>query len=479
VILLSHVVEPAQQPQGVYEKEPHGQKPDAASDGLGAFSRILAGLLVKPAEASEVAESQSGAGVQVALEAGQLAEPSPLSLESGSGFPALAALAPDFAETSGAGQILEFAETDISIFESLGTALSGAEAAAYPAAAVLSGYAVDQTVSMTETAGSHYLAGYAAKESAPGAQALSRETPLPQPNGEVASQRVVADESAAVKNPAGASALAEAAASAQPREFAENPRAALSPTETPAEKAADAGAAYQSASAASKPYETRDKNQRRSLVAEARELRSAEARSESASAYASESRAPSESSSGASRDIAVELRLPAQNANSSATTAWESRTMGQALEGMLARELRQNLNGDIVRQAALILRDGSEGIIRLALKPESLGNVKIHIEMAENKITGYIVVESEEALRAFEREIASLEKEFKEAGFDGAELQMSLASGGDEQQWYETDDGRFMPIRLAASRYDDAAAVVEGVPASAEWNEAGTVDLLA
>ena len=77
----------------------------------------------------------------------------------------------------------------------------------------------------------------------------------------------------------------------------------------------------------------------------------------------------------------------------------------QAFENLLARELHQNLNGDIVRHASIILRDGGEGTIRLSLKPESLGNVKIHLEMAENKIAGRIIVESNDALRAFEREI--------------------------------------------------------------------------
>ncbi|MDR1106531.1 MAG: flagellar hook-length control protein FliK [Treponema sp.] len=99
-------------------------------------------------------------------------------------------------------------------------------------------------------------------------------------------------------------------------------------------------------------------------------------------------------------------------------------------EHFLARELQQGLSDGIVREARLVLRDGGEGTIRLSLKPESLGNVKIRLEMAENKITGHVVVESEEALRAFERETHSLEQAFLDSGFDGAELDFSLAQGG-------------------------------------------------
>jgi hypothetical protein len=104
---------------------------------------------------------------------------------------------------------------------------------------------------------------------------------------------------------------------------------------------------------------------------------------------------------------------------------------GLSLENFLARELHQNLNGDIVRQAQVLLRDGGEGTIRLMLKPESLGNVKIRLEMSENKVTGRIIVESPEALRAFEKELGNLEQIFRDSGYDGANLSldMALASG--------------------------------------------------
>jgi len=159
-----------------------------------------------------------------------------------------------------------------------------------------------------------------------------------------------------------------------------------------------------------------------------------------------------------SKDIVLELRLPDQGREAaSATTSWEAKA-GQAFEDLLARELHQNFNNDIVRHASVALRDGDEGTIKLALKPESLGNVKIRLEMAENKITGHIVVESKEALRAFEREISSLEKAFRDSGFDGANLEMSLAADGRgaEQQWQETEASQFLTGQIAASRYDAA-----------------------
>ena len=168
---------------------------------------------------------------------------------------------------------------------------------------------------------------------------------------------------------------------------------------------------------------------------------------------------------GVSKEISLELRLHGQGQeNSKAATSWEVKA-GNAFEDMLARELHQNFNNDIVRHASMALREGSgghtEATIRLTLKPESLGNVKIHLKLAENKITGVIFVDSEDALRAFEREISSLEKAFQESGFEGANLEMSLAADGrGTQQWQETEASRSMSDYFAASRYDEA---IEGL----------------
>jgi flagellar hook-length control protein FliK len=158
------------------------------------------------------------------------------------------------------------------------------------------------------------------------------------------------------------------------------------------------------------------------------------------------------------REITLELRLPGYNNNSightQAQTTWEARA-GTSMEDMLARELHQNFNGDIVRHASMALLDGGEGTIRINLKPESLGNVKIRLEMTENKITGIILVESEEALNAFRKEISSLEQAFRESGFTDADLNLSLASNGQNENDWKQEQDAFTP-RMIASLYDDS-----------------------
>ena len=138
-------------------------------------------------------------------------------------------------------------------------------------------------------------------------------------------------------------------------------------------------------------------------------------------------------------EMTLELRLPEfNNAGQAAQSTWEVKAQS-TMENMLARELHNNLNGDIVRHASIALRDGGESTIRLALRPDNLGNVKIRLEMTDNKITGYILVESEEALNAFKKEIASLEELFKESGFADANLDLSLSDDGNNARQRKED----------------------------------------
>ena len=164
---------------------------------------------------------------------------------------------------------------------------------------------------------------------------------------------------------------------------------------------------------------------------------------------------------GTEREVEFRVELPRPSFGSGDGRPLDFPPEARHLDEALAQELRENLNHNIVREAAFIMRDGGEGSIKLSLRPESLGNVKIRLEMTENKLRGHITVESADALRAFEREMPSLERAFRESGFTEASLEMSLAQGGEgngtEDQGWRGDD--FSPLfpELAASRYDAEA----------------------
>ncbi|MDR0451418.1 MAG: flagellar hook-length control protein FliK [Treponema sp.] len=176
---------------------------------------------------------------------------------------------------------------------------------------------------------------------------------------------------------------------------------------------------------------------------------------------------------GQEQEIIVDLK---SQARSQAEVSYNRENRGRiSFRETLARELHENLNGDIVRHASVVLKNGGEGLIRLSLRPEHLGNVKIRLEMSENKVVGRIVVESNEALRAFEQELRSLEQAFVDSGFEGAALEMSVASGGGQggSGAYQEDGetGPFFSERPAARSYDAASGVLDA--AGAMWLSAG------
>jgi hypothetical protein len=157
-------------------------------------------------------------------------------------------------------------------------------------------------------------------------------------------------------------------------------------------------------------------------------------------------------------ELMVELRSMGKT-QAEISTEREFRPL-QSFQTTLARELHENLNGDIVRHASVMLRNGGEGTIRLSLKPETLGSVKIRLEITENRITGRIIVESGEAFKAFEQELHALEQSFRDSGFDGANLEMAFASDGREGRQEREGDSLFSG-RRAALRYDSALSSAE------------------
>jgi len=484
VIQISPHTEPAQTLPGIPGAESQPQKSGSEKNGPGVFARILAGLLGKTTGTNAATETQNAVTAAETAEHGELGQ----LLEGGEhGFRAVNALAAGLTETAGAaGKAVEpdlprtwFSEQD----NDLGNLSAG----------FLPGLSGERAEQAGENAEPVYLA---AAGSPGGSVHPALETAVAQ-TAETVTETAQSDPAAAKNLAAGT--VAAQTRPLEPAETArsagENAKAGIASAETavaagktaadglPARSVADKTAAADEVktNAADASDEAGVKNRRRGSVAAAGDYRASGVQTENvyregaANANAGETRIVSD---GSGKDVLIEVRLPTQNGTSSATTVWETRS-GQVLENMLARELHQHLNGDIVRQASIILREGTDGVIRLALRPESLGNVKIHLEMAENKITGYIVVESEEALRAFEKELASLEKEFRDSGFDGAELQMSLAEKGTEQKGNETEDGRFLPEHVAASRYDASAEMTETSPAGLYWQGSGTVDMLA
>jgi flagellar hook-length control protein FliK len=175
--------------------------------------------------------------------------------------------------------------------------------------------------------------------------------------------------------------------------------------------------------------------------------------------------------------------LSAAQSEAASTTYAAGKTTGSAAtgagRGLFSPEAQNALNGDIVRHANIMLRSGGEGLIRLSLKPESLGNVKIRLHLAENKISGQIIVETAEALKAFEQQVHELEKSLAAQGYDSAKLEMSLAQNSNGGQQPENGETWTASSGRAAALYDKASDCIETKAGGSLYFPEREVDLLA
>ncbi len=133
----------------------------------------------------------------------------------------------------------------------------------------------------------------------------------------------------------------------------------------------------------------------------------------------------------------------------------------------LTQRLQDVYNADIVKHSTVILRDGDSGVIRLNLKPEALGNVKVRLDLADNNITGTIIVESEAAKDAFEANLEHLAKTFIDSGFQDAKLSVSVDTGSSADS--RGKEGRENPLSMAQA----AKAMESSVPEAQAQGAAG------
>ena len=118
-----------------------------------------------------------------------------------------------------------------------------------------------------------------------------------------------------------------------------------------------------------------------------------------------------------------------QNLALSDITSSNSQAAGAAgsnFQAMLENLIENNAQ-DFARAGSIVLKDNNAGSISLILHPESLGNVKINLELSDKVVTGHITVASKEAMAAFEGSLNSLKNAFSQGGFDNASFDLSMA----------------------------------------------------
>ncbi|QEN07888.1 flagellar hook-length control protein FliK [Oceanispirochaeta crateris] len=119
---------------------------------------------------------------------------------------------------------------------------------------------------------------------------------------------------------------------------------------------------------------------------------------------------------------------------------------------LLDKQLQDKGTQELTKNIRFVLKDNKEGEIKLILKPESLGKVRINLNLHENNIVGKIIVENNSVRQAFMNNLADLTKALEDSGFSSASLDVSVGGGqADGRQQHKNEK----PVYFTNSVLDD------------------------
>ena len=114
-----------------------------------------------------------------------------------------------------------------------------------------------------------------------------------------------------------------------------------------------------------------------------------------------------------------------------------------AQQTAVLEKLKNDGNSEIVRQTKMILNDNNSGELRMVLKPERLGFVRIKLNLDDNNIVGRIIVDNNSIKEIFENNMENLLRNFRESGFSSASLEVSVGGGKNRQQNMDSNERFF------------------------------------
>jgi flagellar hook-length control protein FliK len=82
--------------------------------------------------------------------------------------------------------------------------------------------------------------------------------------------------------------------------------------------------------------------------------------------------------------------------------------------------------GQMVDQARIVLKDQNAGEIRMTLYPESLGKVKVSLNLSDSSLAGQIFVENQTVKDVFQANMDNLLQAFRDGGWNDLSLQVSV-----------------------------------------------------
>ncbi len=113
----------------------------------------------------------------------------------------------------------------------------------------------------------------------------------------------------------------------------------------------------------------------------------------------------------------------------------------------------------MVEQARVVLKDNNAGEIRMTLHPESLGKVKVALNLSDGSLAGQIFVENQTVKDVFQANLDGLLQAFRDGGWNNLNLQVSVGGGNPQRQNPETPQARDYGRQVSST-----ASVSEAVP---------------
>jgi len=107
----------------------------------------------------------------------------------------------------------------------------------------------------------------------------------------------------------------------------------------------------------------------------------------------------------------------------------------------LVRKLDDQIGNEIVRGIKIVLKSASTGELRINLRPENLGRVRVQIQMEDNRLRGRFFVESAAAREVLKGALDGLQAKLLESGFSSADLEMDRDYSS-TNFWFNNDNPR-------------------------------------
>ncbi len=101
--------------------------------------------------------------------------------------------------------------------------------------------------------------------------------------------------------------------------------------------------------------------------------------------------------------------------------------------------LADAVKSEMVKHSGIILKNGGSGEIHLVLKPESLGSVRVRLNLEDNHIGGRIIVDNNTVKEIIRQHLGDLETALQEKGYESAGLNVFVAGEHKESSDAEKD----------------------------------------